>query len=277
MNGDTPAEVVKAADRGRYLATLFAPADKRPALLSIYAFDAEVSRIAELARDPLPGEIRLQWWRDVVNGQRDGDAAGHPLAMALLAAIKTHDLPRSAFDAYCEARIFDFYQDVMPDQTALEAYFGATQSAIIQLAAMILDRDAAKAASEAAGHAGVALGLERMVRLLPLIRQKGQGFVPQPILSAAGIPGGTSFANADAAAVRRVAAALSALAESHLAKFRTAAVSIPAQLRPAFLSAASLPRRLKALERRRDIDTPAPDVSPLAATIDILLAALRGR
>ena len=74
------ASLVKAHDYDRYIATLFAPQDKREALFSLYAFDAEVSRIAELVHDPMPGEIRLQWWRDVINGARDGEAAGHPVA-----------------------------------------------------------------------------------------------------------------------------------------------------------------------------------------------------
>jgi 15-cis-phytoene synthase len=179
-------DIVRAASRERYLATLFAPQAKRESLFALYAFDAEIDRIRDLTLDPLPGEIRLQWWRDVANGERDGEARGHPVASALLQTVAAHYLPRSAFDAFCEARISDFYHDVMPDQRALEAYLGATQSAVIQLAAMVLDRDLAKEASEAAGHAGVALGLVKMLRQLPLIRRRGQGFVPQTILAAAG-------------------------------------------------------------------------------------------
>ena len=66
--------LVKAASRERYIATLFAHEAKRDALFSLYAFDAEIDRIRDLVHDPLPGEIRLQWWRDVANGERDGEA-----------------------------------------------------------------------------------------------------------------------------------------------------------------------------------------------------------
>ena len=58
------AELVRGADRDRYLATLFAPAALRGALCALYAFDIEIRRVRELAREPLPGEIRLQWWTD---------------------------------------------------------------------------------------------------------------------------------------------------------------------------------------------------------------------
>jgi 15-cis-phytoene synthase len=267
--------IVRAASRERYISTLFAPEAKREALFALYAFDAEIDRIRDLVQDPLPGEIRLQWWRDVANGGRDGEARGHPVASALLQAIAAHDLPRSAFDAYCEARIFDFYHDVMPDQTALEAYLGATQSAIIQLAAMILDKEAAKQASDAAGHAGVALGLVKILRRMPLIRRRGQGFVPQTILAAAGVSNEALHSGGDAAAGRRIAEALSALARSHLSKFRTLEPSLPKPLRPAFLPLASAARRIRVSEKQGDPLNYSADVSPLAVTWDVAMAAVR--
>ena len=201
---------------------------------------------------------------------------GIPSPRRCCETIADHDLPRAAFDAYCEARIFDFYHDVMPDQTALEAYLGATQSAIIQLAAMVLDKDAARLASEAAGHAGVALGLVKIMRQLPLIRRRGQGFAPQTILAAAGMSQEEFLRGGDAAAGKRLCGALAALAQSHLAKFQALAPILPKPLRPAFLPAASIARRLKALEKQQDPLNRSSDSSPLAVTWDVFRAALRG-
>jgi 15-cis-phytoene synthase len=268
--------IVRAASRERYVATLFAPENKRAALFALYAFDAEIDRIRDLVHDPLPGEIRLQWWRDVANGERGGEARGHPTASALLEAISSHDLPRAAFDAYCEARIFDFYHDVMPDQTALEAYLGATQSAVIQLAGMVLDKDLAHQASETAGHAGVALGLVKILRQLPLIRWRGQGFVPQSILAAAGLTQEAFLTGGDAMAGKRVAGAVAALAQSHLIKFQALEPALPKLLRPAFLPLASARRWLKGLENQADPFNHSSFVSPLAVTWDVAWAALRG-
>ena len=53
------AALVREVDRDRYLATLFAPAEHRDALYALYAFNVEIARVRELAREPLPGEIRL--------------------------------------------------------------------------------------------------------------------------------------------------------------------------------------------------------------------------
>ena len=44
------AALVREADRDRYLATLFAPAVHRDALFALYAFNAEITRVRELAR-----------------------------------------------------------------------------------------------------------------------------------------------------------------------------------------------------------------------------------
>lgn len=57
------------ADRDRYLSVLYAPEDKRGALATLYAFNAEIARIRDLVHEPLPGEVRLQWWRDLINGE----------------------------------------------------------------------------------------------------------------------------------------------------------------------------------------------------------------
>ena len=60
------AALVREHDRDRYLATLFAPAETRDALFALYAFAAEIGRVRDVAREPMPGEIRLQWWRDAI-------------------------------------------------------------------------------------------------------------------------------------------------------------------------------------------------------------------
>ena len=129
-------EAVRAADRDRYLSVLYAPEEKRASLFALYAFNAEIAAVRDRIREALPGEIRLQWWRDAI---ANGEAGGHPLAEALLAAIGRHNLPTKPFDDYLEARIFDLYDDPMPGRAELEGYCGETASALIQLAALVLD------------------------------------------------------------------------------------------------------------------------------------------
>jgi len=69
---------VRASDKDRFLATLFAPADKRGPLFALYAFNLEIAGVRDRVREPMAGEIRLQWWRDVLTGERVSEAAANP-------------------------------------------------------------------------------------------------------------------------------------------------------------------------------------------------------
>ena len=57
---DIVMDAVRAADHDRYLTVLYAPAEKRGALFSLYAFNAEIAGIRDRIHEPLPGEVRLQ-------------------------------------------------------------------------------------------------------------------------------------------------------------------------------------------------------------------------
>ncbi len=105
--------LVRASDRDRFVATLFAPSDRRPYLFALYAFNLEISRISEVAHEPLPGEIRLQWWRDALTGAGEGGASGHPVVSALLGTIESCQLPVEPLLDLIEARGFDLYQEPM--------------------------------------------------------------------------------------------------------------------------------------------------------------------
>jgi len=79
--------LLREGDKDRFLATLFAPADKRGPLFALYAFNHEVARVRETVREPLAGEVRLQWWRDAV-ASGGGEARAHPVAAALIDSIE---------------------------------------------------------------------------------------------------------------------------------------------------------------------------------------------
>lgn len=158
--------------------------------------------------------------------------------MALSQVIDRHGLPRSAFDRYLEARIFDLYDDPMPSRGDLEGYCGETVSAIIQLAALVLEPEAAPAFASAAGHAGCAQGIAGMLRLLPLHRSRGQCFVPADILAAAGADREAFIAGKDDAANSRVIAAMVELGRDHVARFEAEVTGVPTTMRAAFLPAA---------------------------------------
>ncbi len=243
-------QFLRQSDFDRYLAVLYAPEDKRPALAALYAFNAEIARIRDVVHDALPGEVRLQWWRDLINGTEHGAVTGNPVAALLLQAIQDYQLPRSVFDAYCEARIFDLYNDAMPSRNDLEGYCGETACAILQMAAMILDADAAKSSAELSGHAGVAQAVSGLLRLLPLHRRRGQVYVPEDMLQAVGVNAEQFIKGDDKQAMQRVVSVLTALAREHYAAFEKQ--PMPASLKAAYLPVRLVPVVLKRAENKAE-------------------------
>jgi phytoene/squalene synthetase len=96
------AETLRRFDRGRYLATLFAPKEKRPGLWAVYAFASEIARAHEM-REEIAREIRLQWWRDRIAAIYAGAPQEAPTACALADAVAAHGLARDRLEAVIEA------------------------------------------------------------------------------------------------------------------------------------------------------------------------------
>jgi phytoene synthase len=228
---------LRDTDRDRYLACLLSPEDKRGALAALYAFNAEIARVRDVVRDPLPGEIRLQWWRDLLEGNTHGDSSANPVAAGLLEAVDTYRLPRQTLVDMIEARIFDLYDDPLADRNALEGYAGETASALIQLAGLILSADGAASAAESAGHAGVAQAVAGSILLLPSHQRRGQVYVPLDILAATGLDRDAFLEGRDRPRISAAIEAFAGLGREHLAKARKAG-PVPASVFPAFLPVA---------------------------------------
>src|SRR5260221_648739 len=130
--------VVREADKDRFLATLFAPAGLRRHLHALYAFNSEIARVRDAAREVLPGEIRLQWWRDALAGEGRGEADANPIAAALLNTIAECGLPREPLLGLIDAHGFDLYDEPMATVADLDAYGRDTEAALMTLGARIL-------------------------------------------------------------------------------------------------------------------------------------------
>lgn len=240
--------LVRDGDKDRFLASLFAPDERRPHLMALYAFNLEISRIRDAVSDPQLGLIRQQWWLDTLDTIYAGNPPSHPVAEALTRAVNAAQLPRHALQDLVTAREFDLYADPMPGLTELEAYLGSTSSALMQLAAIILTGTAAQKAAEATGLAGVAYGLSLVLR--------------NPSRRGQYLPPGMNVAAAIAHARRRLSDA------------REASASLPPEVLPALLPATVTEFYLRRIEHRPD--RPA-DVSQVRRQLTIWWQARRNR
>jgi phytoene synthase len=239
------AELVQKADRDRFLAALFAPADRRDALLALYAFNIEVARVREVAREPLPGEIRLQWWSEVLGGERREEASANPVAAALLTAIERHGLAVGKLIALVEARRFDLYEQPMVMIAELEAYAASTSSALIALAAQILGHGAEAAAEDA----GIAYGINGLLHAFPLHAARQQLYVPTELLERHQAHLHDIFAGKSSTALNAALAGLRKLARRHLVVAHEHIMALPREVLPAFLPVALVRPSLDRLKR----------------------------
>src|ERR1044071_7438960 len=131
--------LVRAADPDRYFSALFAPAAARFLLFALYAFNAEVARIAETVREPMLGAIRLEWWRETAEGASKGSARNHDVARGLAALFVECTVALADLEALIAARAFDSSADHFADFAALEGYVDSTSGRLMRLAAQILD------------------------------------------------------------------------------------------------------------------------------------------
>jgi phytoene synthase len=239
---------VREADKDRFLATLFAPERYRGPLFALYAFDGEIAQVRDRITQPLPGEVRLQWWRDVLTGLDPGDAGANPIAAGLLATVRQFGLPVPALLDLIDAHTFDLYDEPMTTLAALEGYAAATSAAVIRLAARILNEGLEPGQERASRHAGIACAIAALLQRLPLHSARGQRLLPDEVMARHGASAADVHAGRAGPALRAVLAELRGIARRHVAALKEAD-AVPSRLLPAFLPVSLVPAALARLER----------------------------
>ena len=144
---------VRLADPDRWLASRFI-ADRRARadVIALYAYDHELARASRVTANPLVAQMRLTWWREVLDEIFAGrPARRHPVAERLAETIRRHDLPRGFLDAMIHARIWGLDSSRLGSGEAL-LWADAVGGSATMLAARVLDPGASEAAALAAGR-----------------------------------------------------------------------------------------------------------------------------
>jgi len=242
------ANLVRSHDFVRYASTLFVPAEERRALLALYAFNAEISRIRDQVTQPLPGEIRMQWWTDLLVGAAHGGVEGNPVAAELMLAIRSFELPAEPMSRLIDEHQFDLYNDPMPTLAALEGYVHETSSALFMLAARIFAPPSAEI-EHLARHAGFALGFVQLMASLPRDAARRQLFLPLQFLQGHGSGIEEVFAGRQTPNARAAIDQLIGEARRHLQTAEALLAEVPARVRPVFLPLAMVRRDLRRMSR----------------------------
>jgi 15-cis-phytoene synthase len=132
--------LIRRTDPDRWLSSRFiADAQARADVIALYAYDGELARAPRVASNPLLGEIRLTWWREVLDQVfGDGPVRAHPVAQGLAAVVGRRGLAREPLEAMIDARYRELDPAPMSETEALD-WARDTGGLTAQLAAQILD------------------------------------------------------------------------------------------------------------------------------------------
>jgi phytoene synthase len=269
------ADLVRSHDFARYASTLFMPAVQRRALLAIYAFNVEILRVRDQVSQPLPGEMRLQWWTDVLAGAGHGGVEGNPVAAELLLAVRDFRLPVGPLSRLIEEHQFDLYNDPMPSMAALEGYVSDTSSALFSLGARIAARPS-EDIDHLARHAGLAQGIVQVIAALPADAARRQLFVPLQLLQQHGSGMEEVFAGKQTPNARAAIDQLIGEARRHLQTAFDLLAGVPPEVRPVFLPLALVRRDLRRMSRA-DADPFVPRATSRLRTLWTLWRASRSK
>ena len=269
------ADLVRTHDFPRYASTLFLPGVHRRPMLAIYAFNVEIMRVRDQVSQPLPGEMRLQWWTDLLAGQDHGGVEGNPVAAELLWTIRTWRLPVERLTRLIVEHEFDLYNDPMPSLSALEGYANDTDSALFASCARILVRPS-EAIDHVARHAGLAYRMIDAINGLPQDSARRQLFLPQQFLQQHGSSVEEVFAGKQTPQARAAVDQLVDEARKHLKTATALLADVPREVRPAFLPLA-LVRRDIGRRELRDTDPFAPRRMPRVRMLWALWRASRSK
>jgi 15-cis-phytoene synthase len=163
MTVDACAGLVQRGDPDRFAAVMAAPVSARAKLFVIYAWNLEVARAPWVTQEPLIAEMRLQFWRDVLEGPRRSHEVAGPLFDI------RGSLPLDVMDGLVAARMWDVGRDAHDD---LDGYLEDTGGGLMWAAASALG--APVAAEPVARGVGWAAGLANYLRAVPELEARGR-------------------------------------------------------------------------------------------------------
>jgi phytoene synthase len=267
-------ELVRRVDYDRYLCGLFAPPERRAALFALIAFNHEIARVRETVSEPSLGQIRLQWWRETIEGIYAGTPRRHDVAAALAASIARHNLARAPFDRLIDARERDLDDTPPASLTALAAYAEATSAPLARLMLDVVGAGDLPPVVEAATHASSAFALIGLMRAVPFHARQSRLYLPVDRLAAHGASPADVTNGRFSAALGATIADVLALAETEL---QTTARS-PRAARPVLLMGRLARLYLDRLRSRGcDPYDAAVSLSPLRRQLSLAVANLTGR
>jgi NADH dehydrogenase [ubiquinone] 1 alpha subcomplex assembly factor 6 len=260
------AREVRRADYDRFLTVLFAPPVARERLFALYAFNQEIAKVRETVSEPMLGQIRLQWWREAIDGIYAGKPRKHAVVEALTAAVAEAKPARGGFETLIDAREFDLAGRAPATLAELERYGEGTSSQLLYLAAELLGAKGEETRAKLR-PLGIAWALTGLIRAIPFHARARRQYIPADVAASAGLGEEGLFSRKPSDALRR---AVEALANAAAAQLEAAkAARLPGREARSLLAFGALARAYLGRIRRSGYDVMARpiELSPSAKIV----------
>jgi len=205
-------------------------------MLALIAFNYEIGRVRGVVSEPMLGQIRLQWWREALDGIYAGSPRSHDVVLALNEAIARYSLSRELFDIMIDTREQDLDDTPPEDLPALMRYVAGTAGALNQLMLEVTQRDDVSL-RHAAADIGAAWGLVGLLRAIPSLAAQGRVLLPATLLADAGLSSADVVSGKGRDGVLPVIVAIAREAGRIVGEPTSGSRKLPHQARAPFLAA----------------------------------------
>ncbi|MDG1336674.1 MAG: squalene/phytoene synthase family protein [Tateyamaria sp.] len=165
------AKLVEQGDPDRFRTVMAAPVSARRVLFPLYAFNVEVSRAPWVTQEPMIAEMRLQWWRDVLEEIAKGKAVRKHEVTTPLAEVIDPEKAKM-LDGAIVSRRWDIYKEAFEDPEHFDHYIDATAGHLMWAAAACLG--ARPEAEPAVRGVAYAAGVAAFLRAVPDLEASGR-------------------------------------------------------------------------------------------------------
>lgn len=274
------ADLVRRHDPDRYFCDLMAPPACREGLLALHAFELELARIPERVSEAMLGAIRLQWWRESLDGIAARSPRRHEVVLPLAAAIDNGGLEPALLHRMIDAWDESLAREDAPDLAELERHHRETRGTANLAALRLLGGPSldGAVAERAAGEAALAAGLTGMLLHGAAQARLGKPVMPRDVLRRHGLDLGTMLDGERDTRMRHATEELALRAGCHVDAARKLGRNLPPGGRAALLPVAFAAADLARLRRcGHDLFDPRLQHRGIGRQLRVLARALAGK
>ncbi len=178
---------LRQGQRALFLCSLFLPEPYRSAVIAIYSFNFEITRIRGLINEPLAGQLRLKWWYDAIESIGTGKISNHPVISQIEQVIEEFQIDPLLLLSLVEANAANLSPRQPDSVTEMLEQIDKTSGVLYRLLVNVVDSKGSDNAVSAGYHIARACEISRILRSLASDANTGINCLPRDICRREGL------------------------------------------------------------------------------------------